>query len=1190
MSNELAICPSCGSAEVHRRKSHGDWICDACLHAWASVESPAEPVRAEPGPKGRLFLSYGRGDAGELAERLEQDLALLGYEVWRDTRKIRSGTEWDDAIEVGLRTSQLVVAVLTPHAVREESVCRDELAFARFACKLPIVPALAAHCEPPFVIFRLDYIDLTAWRDSVEQYKLGFKRLIDAIGAHLRGEPPRYRRWDTRLPQFDFGPYLYDRRKDFCGREWLFRRIDDWRAGGDRRRALLITGDPGIGKSAIVAQLVHMNPGGQVLAYHCCRADTPETLRPGRFIRGLAGMIATQLDAYAGQLDDPLVEAALGEARCETDPASAFEEGILNPLHRVPTPAGGVRYILIDALDEALATRDGSSIVTLLSPSRLDRLPGWLRVVATTRKDPDVLRRLSGLRAEEIRADEPNNLDDIERFLAHRLGLPGLRERLRVSGTSAGEAILHLRERSGGNFLWTVQALEGLEAGIHDFARLDALPPGLTVLYTEFFERHFPDDTAFAPARQVLEVVTAALEPLTPVTIAAATGLDPDYVLPPLLDRLTPYLPDRDGRRAVFHKSFSDWATEIAYPRPAGRFFVSTRRGHERLADSCWLEYRQDLRGMSPYAVRHLPAHLTAAGRWDELAAVLLDLSYLEAKAEAGLVFDLAIDFARSVDHMPKSHPGRRHLRLIELALRSDLYFIARHPTTLFQCLWNRCWWYDCAEAAAHYDPPPGGWPAEGSPWSRPGTGRLSALLESWRGEKEQRSPGFLWVRSRRPPPFPLGGAELVCLRVHWGRVHSAAFSPDGRRVVSASQDVQVWDVGSGAELVCPRVRGGLLMSAAFSPDGRRIVGASTDGTVWVWDAGSGAELACIRGTGRGVLVGAAFSPDGRRMVSWHAEGPAWVWDAETGAELVSLRGPSGSVRNAAFSADGRHIVNVSAGMTVRVCDALSGYEIARPSGDDDRFCCAAFSPDDRRIVGASYSGVVVWDAETNAVLGSLSEDLGEVHSVAFSPDGLRIVGGLGDGTVRVWDAESGAELARLRGHEGAVYCAAFSPDGRRIVSGSDDGSARVWDAESDAVLTPLRGHEREVDLVRFLPDGRRIASRSCKDGTVRVWDVKSGTCLDRIEAPDALQASAGRGKGTHWRAEARMPETVIEPAAGGPAVAWFPTVLHLIDIHQSGRIWTGSAMEHLYVIELDGQPDTEPSGKDNPRAHRRRR
>jgi TIR domain len=89
--------------------------------------------------KFRIFLSYGRADAEDLAERLEADLTLLGFDVWRDRRNISAGNAWNNEIEAGLRTNQLVVAVLTPHAVREESVCRDELPFARFACKLPII-------------------------------------------------------------------------------------------------------------------------------------------------------------------------------------------------------------------------------------------------------------------------------------------------------------------------------------------------------------------------------------------------------------------------------------------------------------------------------------------------------------------------------------------------------------------------------------------------------------------------------------------------------------------------------------------------------------------------------------------------------------------------------------------------------------------------------------------------------------------------------------------------------------------------------------------------------------------------------------------------------------------------------------------------------------------------------------------
>ena len=1009
--------------------------------------------------KVRLFLSYGRADAEELAERLEADLSLLGFEVWRDRRKIRSGREWDDEIEAGLRTSQLVVAVLTPHAVREESVCRDELAFARFACKLPIVPALAEPCEPPFVIFRLDYIDLTAWRDSPDRYKLGFRRLLDAIQAHFRGEPPRYRRWDDRFPQFDFGPFLYDKRRDFCGREWLFQRIDAWRADRDRHRALLITGDPGIGKSAIVAQLVHMNPGGQVLAYHCCRADTPETLRPGRFIRGLAGMIASQLEAYASQLDDPQVEAALGEARCETDPASAFEEGILNPLHRVPTPAGGARYILIDALDEALAVREGLSIVTLLSPSRLDRLPGWLRVVATTRKEPDVLRRLSGLRAEEIRADEPHNLDDIERFLAHRLGQPGLHGRLQASGVSEEEAIRRLREKSGGNFLWTEQALLGLEAGTHDFAHLDALPTGLTGLYTAFFERHFPDDASYAPARRVLEVVTAAREPLTPAEIAAVTGLDPDYALPPLLDRLAAYLPDRDGRRAVFHKSFADWLTETQDPRPlAGS---SSARGG---ATSGWPTGAGRNTDVGRRRCRPTPC-ATCLLNWSRppagttWRALLRDLPFLEAKAEAGYVFDLAMEFTRAIEAMPLDHAARRHLRLIEQALRSDLHFLARHPTALFQCLWNRCWWYDCPAAAAHHDPPPGGWPADGPPWGRPGADRLATLLESWRRRSNEE-----------PPPSP------GCGRSARPRFLSAAPS---------------WPASAGT--TAGRERG---VRPGGSADRQRVGGQ--DGA----------------GLGRGLRRRAGLPPRARAAGS-----RAWRSTGRGGGS--------------------------SAGRRTRRCG--SGTRPPAPSWPAS---------------AGTTTGSRAWRstgraADRQRVVGQDGAGLGR---------GLRRRAGLPPRARRRWVSERGVRPAR----------------GRRIVSGSC-GPRRCgsWDAaiRRRAGLPPRA--RRRVRSVAF---DRRVGGSSAgrSDKTVRVWDAATGDCLEVIQGFGDVAAIAAPASVFPWRAMSRNWETVIEPASGGEAIAWFPAALEHHATHPSGRIWAGSVGNHLYLIRLEGDPDLIPRGGDS--------
>jgi hypothetical protein len=69
------------------------------------------------------------------------------------------------------------------------------------------------------------------------------------------------------------------------------------------------------------------------------------------------------------------------------------------------------------------------------------------------------------------------------------------------------------------------------------------------------------------------------------------------------------------------------------------------------------------------------------------------------------MIFELAQDFRDAAAVMPKEHPKHRMLELLEEAVRRDIHFVDRHPTTLFQCMWNTCWWYDCPEAEKHYRP-----------------------------------------------------------------------------------------------------------------------------------------------------------------------------------------------------------------------------------------------------------------------------------------------------------------------------------------------------------------------------------------------------------------------------------------------------------------------------------------------------
>jgi hypothetical protein len=128
----------------------------------------------------RLFLSYGRGDASALAERLTADLGSHGiagfqqYEVWRDRPEIRAGLPWADQIANAIDGTDATVAVLSPRSVRRgpkgalsgDSVCLDEITYARYGAGKPIIPVMAIPCQPPLDLFRLHYVDFTHSHDS----------------------------------------------------------------------------------------------------------------------------------------------------------------------------------------------------------------------------------------------------------------------------------------------------------------------------------------------------------------------------------------------------------------------------------------------------------------------------------------------------------------------------------------------------------------------------------------------------------------------------------------------------------------------------------------------------------------------------------------------------------------------------------------------------------------------------------------------------------------------------------------------------------------------------------------------------------------------------------------------------------------------------------------------------------------
>lgn len=277
---------------------------------------------------------------------------------------------------------------------------------------------------------------------------------------------------------------------------------------------------------------------------------------------------------------------------------------------------------------------------------------------------------------------------------------------------------------------------------------------------------------------------------------------------------------------------------------------------------------------------------------------------------------------------------------------------------------------------------------------------------------------------------------------------------------------------------------------AAFSPDGKTIVSGSADDSIRLWDAATGQMFRTLRGGGKGV-TSLAIREDGQHLVAGHWNGTLKVWDLPTGRELRTLRGHSENVTAVAYSRDGKRLASGSGDDTLRIWNEEAGKELrSLDHGNEYDITAVAFSPDGKRIAsGDGENTIIIWDAERGEELLTLSGHTGAIACIAFSPDGKRLVSASGDRSLKVWDAENGRELMTLQGHQDDVATVAFRPDGRRLASGSADGTVRLWDAQTGRELAELRSPGgSEVSAVAFSPDGRRLVAAA---GVVlQVWEL----------------------------------------------------------------------------------------------------
>ncbi|WP_224244986.1 serine/threonine-protein kinase [Hyalangium gracile] len=323
------------------------------------------------------------------------------------------------------------------------------------------------------------------------------------------------------------------------------------------------------------------------------------------------------------------------------------------------------------------------------------------------------------------------------------------------------------------------------------------------------------------------------------------------------------------------------------------------------------------------------------------------------------------------------------------------------------------------------------------------------------------------------------------------GVVSAAAFTPDGRHVLSAGKRDGTVRLSAldGTPALVTKAHAGDMTAAFVLEDGSLLATAGQDGSVALWNS-QGQRTQELKGpTGR--IEALTLSADRAWVAAGLADGELWLWSTATG-QGRSLGRHAKSPRALAFSPDHRSLASGSTDGEVRLWELASG-EGRHVYSHQLEVVDVEFSRDGLQLASSS-SDHTAWVQPLPLELEGkprpgIRKDLSGtgVVTMRFSPDGRELLtSSLGDHLVMRTHLAEDRPTGHLLGHAGTVLSLAFSPDGQRMATASADGSARLWDLRSGESRA-LHGHQGPVLWVAFSPDGRQVLSAG-QDGTARVW------------------------------------------------------------------------------------------------------